>query len=46
MEGELLGRVALVSRDGKTLPLPGRVGDLARSLGPLVTLTLLKMTGP
>ncbi len=26
VEGELLGRVTLVSRAGKTLPLPGRVG--------------------
>ena len=43
--GELLGRVTLVSRDGKTLPLPGRVGDLARSFGPLVAIPMLKMAG-
>ena len=43
--GELLGRVTLVARDGKTLPLPGRVGDLARSFGPLVAIPMLKMAG-
>ncbi|HSY40925.1 MAG TPA: hypothetical protein VLA79_15410 [Polyangia bacterium] len=43
--GELLGRVTLVSRDGKSLPLPGRVGDLARSFGPLVAIPMLKMAG-
>jgi hypothetical protein len=43
--GELLGRVTLVSRDGKRHPLPGRVGDLARSFGPLVALPMLKMAG-
>jgi hypothetical protein len=45
LEGELLGRVTLLSRDGKTLPLPGRVGDLARSFGPLVTIPMLRMAG-
>ena len=43
--GELLGRVTLVSRDGKSLPLPGRVGDLARSFGPLVAIPMLRMAG-
>lgn len=43
--GELLGRVTLVSRDGRTLPLPGRVGDLARSFGPLVAIPMLRMAG-
>ena len=43
--GELLGRVTLVSREGKTLPLPGRVGDLARSFGPLVAIPMLRMAG-
>ena len=45
IEGELLGRVTLVSRDGKVLPLPGRVGDLARSFGPMVALPMLRMAG-
>jgi len=43
--GALLGRVTLVSRAGKTLPLPGRVGDLARSFGPMVAIPMLKMAG-
>ncbi len=45
ISGELLGRVTLVARDGKTRPLPGRVGDLARSFGPLVALPMLRMAG-
>jgi hypothetical protein len=45
VEGELLGRVALISRQGKTLPLPARIGDLARSFGPLVALPMLRMAG-
>jgi hypothetical protein len=45
LEGELLGRVALVSSQGKTLPLPARIGDLARSFGPLVALPMLRMAG-
>ncbi len=45
LQGELLGRVKLVARDGRTLPLPGRIGDLARSFGPLVALPMLKMAG-
>jgi hypothetical protein len=45
VDGELLGRVTLVARDGTKRPLPGRVGDLARSFGPLVALPMLKMAG-
>ena len=45
VEGELLGRVALVTRDGKTRPLPGRIGDLARSMGPMVALPMLELAG-
>jgi hypothetical protein len=45
ISGELLGRVILVARDGKTRPLPRRVGDLARSFGPLVALPMLRMAG-
>jgi hypothetical protein len=44
-EGELLGRVTLVARDGRALPLPGRLGDLARSFGPMVALPMLRMAG-
>jgi hypothetical protein len=43
--GEVLGRVTLVARDGKTRPLTGRVGDLARSFGPLVALPMLRLAG-
>jgi hypothetical protein len=45
LEGEILGRMALVARDGRRLPLTGRVGDLARSFGPLVALPMLRMAG-
>jgi hypothetical protein len=45
VEGQLLGRVTLVARDGTTRALPGRVGDLARSFGPLVALPMLRMAG-
>jgi hypothetical protein len=45
IEGEILGKIALVSREGKTLPLPARIGDLARSFGPLVALPMLRMAG-
>ena len=45
VDGELLGRVTLLARDGTTRPLPGRVGDLARSFGPLVALPMLRMAG-
>jgi hypothetical protein len=45
IEGELLGRITLVARDGRTLPLPGRIGDLARSFGPLVAIPMLRMAG-
>lgn len=45
LEGEILGKVALVSRAGKTLPLPARIADLARSFGPMVALPMLRMAG-
>jgi hypothetical protein len=45
VDGELLGRVTLLARDGTTRPVPGRVGDLARSFGPLVALPMLRMAG-
>jgi hypothetical protein len=45
IDGELLGRVTLISRDGRTLPLPGRVGELARTFGPLVAIPMLRMAG-
>jgi hypothetical protein len=45
VEGEVLGRVTLVARDGTRRPLPGRIGELARSFGPLVALPMLKLAG-
>jgi hypothetical protein len=44
-ESEILGRVFAVSRDGRTMPVPGRIGNLARLLGSLVATPILKMTG-
>jgi hypothetical protein len=44
-ESEILGRVSAVSRDGRTVPMPGRVGNLARLLGSLVATPILKMAG-
>ena len=44
-ESEVLGRVSAVSRDGKTVPVPGRLGNLARLLGSLVAAPILKMAG-
>ena len=38
--GEVLGKVKLVARDGRTLPLPDRVGDPARTFGPLLALPI------
>jgi hypothetical protein len=42
---EILGKVVAVARDGKTRPMPGRIGNLARLVGSLVTAPLLKMVG-
>jgi len=44
-ESEILGRVSAVARDGRSVPVPGRVGNLARLLGSLVVTPLLKVTG-
>jgi hypothetical protein len=42
---EILGKVAAISRDGKTWPVPGRVGSLARLFGSLVAIPILRMAG-
>jgi hypothetical protein len=42
---EILGKVVAVARDGKTKPVPGRIGNLARLFGSLVATPLLKMVG-
>jgi hypothetical protein len=44
-ESEVLGRVSAVSRDGRAIPVPGRVGNLARLAGSLVATPFLKMVG-
>jgi hypothetical protein len=44
-EAEIFGRVSAVSRDGESVPVPGRVGSLARLLGSLVAAPFLKMAG-
>lgn len=44
-ESEIFGRVTAVARDGRSVPVPGRVGNLARLLGSLVTAPFLKMAG-
>jgi len=44
-QSEILGKVSAISRDGKTWPVPGRVGNLARLFGSLVAMPILKMAG-
>jgi hypothetical protein len=44
-DAEILGKVAAVSRDGKTWPVTGRIGNLARLFGSLVATPLLRMVG-
>jgi hypothetical protein len=44
-DSEILGKVAAISRDGKTWPVPGRVGNLARLFGSLVAIPILRMAG-
>jgi len=43
--GELLGRVAVLARDGRTLPLGGTPSQLAPRLLPMVALPVLRMAG-
>ena len=44
-QSEILGKVAAISRDGKTWPVPGRIGNLARLFGSLVAMPILKLAG-
>jgi hypothetical protein len=44
-QSEILGKVAAISRDGKTWPVPGRLGNLARLFGSLVAIPILRMAG-
>jgi hypothetical protein len=42
-QSEILGKLLAVSRDGKTWPLPGRIGNLAHLVGSLVATPILRM---
>jgi hypothetical protein len=42
---EVLGRVSGVARDGRTLPMPGRLDSLARLFGPQVAMPILRLAG-
>jgi hypothetical protein len=43
--GELLGRVAVLARDGRRLPLTGRLSRFSLQLKPMVALPVLRMAG-
>ena len=45
LKGELLGRVAVVARDGRRLPMTGAMADLTPRLTPMVALPVLRMAG-
>jgi hypothetical protein len=42
---ELLGRVAVLARDGRRLPLTGALSELTARMGPMVALPVLGMAG-
>jgi hypothetical protein len=42
---EVLGRVSGLARDGRTLPMPGRLDSLARLFGPHVAMPILRLAG-
>jgi hypothetical protein len=44
-QAEILGKLAAVSADGKTWPLPGRIENLVPVFGSLVATPILKMVG-
>jgi hypothetical protein len=44
-KGEVLGRVTVLARDGRRLPLGGNVADLTPRLAPMVALPVLRMAG-
>jgi hypothetical protein len=44
-QSEILGKVSAVSRDGRTVPVPGRVANLARLFGSLLAMPLQRMVG-
>jgi hypothetical protein len=42
---EVLGRVSGIARDGRSLPMPGRLDSLARLFGPHVAMPILRLAG-
>jgi hypothetical protein len=42
---EVLGRVSGLARDGRSLPMPGRLDSLARVFGPQVAMPILRLAG-
>jgi hypothetical protein len=42
---EVLGRVQGLARDGRALPMPGRLDHLARRFGPEVAMPILRLAG-
>ena len=42
---EVLGRVSGLARDGRSLPMPGRLDSLARLFGPEVAMPILRLAG-
>jgi len=42
---EILGRVSGLARDGRTLPMPGRLDQLGRLFGNEVAMPILRLAG-
>jgi hypothetical protein len=42
---EVLGRVSGIARDGRSLPMPGRLESLTRLFGPHVAMPILRLAG-
>jgi hypothetical protein len=42
---EVLGRVTGLARDGRSLPMPGRLDSLGRLFGPQVAMPILRLAG-
>jgi hypothetical protein len=45
VHAEVLGRVSGLARDGRSLPVPGRLDALARLFGPHVAMPILRLAG-
>jgi hypothetical protein len=42
---EVLGRVSGLARDGRAIPMPGRLDHLAKLFGPQVAMPILRLAG-